>query len=112
MAVGLVYLALLSVFGGLLWIVVPSLLRVAREAAVHVPSFVARARAYVEGLDPSLAQGANAAAESITSSAAPMLAQAPILVGQAVVGATLILVMAAYWSLATPDLRSFSFSFV
>ena len=111
-AVGLVYLALLALFGGLLWIVVPSLVSVAREAAMHLPSFVVQARSLVEGWEPSLVQGADEATESIAGSVGPALARVPVMVGQAAVGAVLILVMAAYWSLATPDLRSFSFSFV
>ena len=111
-AVGLVYVALLGLFGGLLWIVIPSLLSVAREAAILVPSSIAQARAFVESWEPLLVPGADEAAESIAASAAPVLAELPVVAARAAVGAMLVLVMAAYWSLATPDLRRFSFSFV
>ncbi|MDP8923276.1 MAG: AI-2E family transporter [Chloroflexota bacterium] len=110
--VGLVYLVLLALFGGLLWLVVPPLLDVAREAVTKTPSLIEEARTAMSRWDPMLVTRVNQMADEAARVLTPVLAEVPVVIFETGIGAVLILVMAAYWSLATPDLRRFSFSFV
>ena len=111
-AVAAIYLLLALLVGLAGLIVVPTLVSQIDDVMANAPALIERAQARLDAWSPAFGRGARQALESAAGGQAEALIELPLAILAGAVGAMLVLIMAIYWSLASPDLRRFSFSFI
>jgi predicted PurR-regulated permease PerM len=111
-AVAVVYLLLVAVVGVIGWYSVPRLLTQVEEGLAEAPALVEQAQSTLEQWNPALGQGLRQTLGSSVGESATLLVELTVSIAAGVLATVLVIVMSVYWSIASPDLRHFSFSFV
>ncbi len=111
-AVGVLYLGVAALFGGLLWYLAPTLVTQARELAEQAPATIERLRNTVQGWDLA---GGNDILSKITSGFGKMtdlLIALPMMIVSTSLDLVLVVAMSAYWLLTRSRVARFSRSLV
>lgn len=111
-AVALTYLLLIVTIVAIGWLVIPGLLRQAREVAVMAPTLLERFQGWLDQLVPGLAPRAAEAVGPILSEAGSELLLVPLSLIKFVIGLVLVFIMSVYWSIGSDALRRYVFSLV
>ena len=110
LVIGLVYLGVLLVLGGIGWPVVPPLAEQARSLATNAPGLVEGARRWFDRWDQLDAEAILAPAQSEVGQLGAILVALPLTIVSSVTEMILVLTLSAYWLLAQPALRRFPLS--
>ncbi|MGH2369854.1 MAG: AI-2E family transporter, partial [Chloroflexota bacterium] len=94
------------------WFVVARLVAQAEVVLANAPRLLEQVQVAVERWNPAAGRGVQQALESRAEVSARMLVDVPLTLVSGLLSAVLVVVMSVYWSLASPDVRRFSFSFV
>ena len=109
-AVVAIYLVLIGGVGGLIWLILPSLLDQAQMLANNAPEMLTRLRDFMDDFDAEATEQVFGAAESLASRFGDTLIGLPLTVFSGTIEFILVIFMSAYWLIAAPSLRSFTLS--
>jgi predicted PurR-regulated permease PerM len=111
-AAAAVYATLVLALGALGWYIGPRLAVQGGAVLGLVPTLLEQVQAAAAGWNPAVAQGVERALETGAEIGTELLIELPLQVLAGALSAILVLVMSVYWTLASADVRRFSFAFL
>ena len=109
LAIAVVYLVLLALFGIIGWLTVPTIIAQGQELVARTPELIARVEQWIERGE-RVTGGQLAAVLAVPSGLGPFLVSLPLRIFAAIVNVLLVVFLSIYWLVGSPALARFALS--